>query len=118
MSLLFLASKMPAVAMKVEAVLSPHRSKKAPCIVKKRQYTLTLVQVNRYLHEKLFSTVKIGQQCKLEVTEDQNGKHTAVLSQDSSLQDLREILEIDEAISLRKLQRAFDMSELALLART
>ena len=108
---------MPAVTMKVEVVLSPPRVKRTHCITK-RQYTLTLVQVNRFLHEKLFSAVKVGQQCKLEVTEDQNGKHTAVLSQDSSLQDLREILEIDEAISLRKLQRAFDMSELALLART
>ena len=102
--------------MKVEVALSPPRVKRTHCITK-RKYTLTLVQVNRYLHEKLFSKVKVGQQCKLEVTEDENGKHTAVLSDDSSLQDLREILSIDETISLRKLQGAFDMEELALLER-
>ena len=108
---------MTAVAMKVEVASSPHRMKKAHCITKKRQYTLTLVQVNRYLHEKLFSTVKVGQQCTLEITVDENGKQTAVLSQDSSLQDLREILDIGETVSLRKLQGAFDMEQLELLPR-
>ena len=66
-----------------------------------------------YKLQRLIDDVKVGTQCTLTISTDRNGNDTISLDSESSLQDLRVLMNISDSVDLSKLGTSFTAQQLA-----
>ena len=77
---------------------------------------VTLMPANVYVFYKLkrlIDNVKVGTQCTLTISTDRNGNDTITLDSESSLQDLRVLMNISDSVDLSRLGTSFTAQQLA-----